>query len=529
MRPGKGGTPGSSLHGDKGTAVTANIFEMNGISKTFPGVQALDKVDFACVPGEIHALVGENGAGKSTLMKVLAGAYRLDEGEIHVKGKQVSFSSPKDAQVNGISIIYQEFNLIPELNVAENIFLGREPLKMKGFVIDNEHLYQRSKELLASLEAGINPHEKVKNLSVAQQQMVEIAKALCLNADIIVMDEPSAVVSGKELESLFRIISSLKKSGKSIVYISHRIDEIFQIADRATVLKDGKLVGTVCPKEIEKSEIVRMMVGRSLGRTFPKKERGEKKEILSLKKVCRGKVLKDISLKVYTGEILGIAGLVGSGRTDLARVIFGADGFDSGEMLFEGKDVKWLNPKTAISDGIGFVTEDRKTEGFVGCLSVKENLTSLILPEISKWGWIDAAAQDETAEACVEQFNIVTAGLEQEIQYLSGGNQQKAILAKWISAGPKLIIMDEPTRGVDVGAKVEIYQIIRRMAKEGKAVIMISSELPEIIGMSDRIAVMHEGRLMREISGLDATEEQILMMATGQVKENGTDHVHESH
>ncbi len=508
--------------------MNSNIFEMKGISKSFPGVQALYKVEFACVPGEIHALVGENGAGKSTLMKVLVGAYRLDEGEIRVKGKRVFFSSPKDAQVNGISIIYQEFNLIPELNVAENIFLGREPLKMKGLAIDNEHLYARSKELLASLEAGIDPHEKVGNLSVAQQQMVEIAKALCLNADIIVMDEPSAIVSGKELESLFRIINSLKEDGKSVVYISHRIDEIFQIADRATVLKDGRLVGTVRPKDIEKPEIIRMMVGRSLDQTFPKKEKGKRKELLSLKEIYKGKVLKDISLQVYSGEILGMAGLVGSGRTDLARVIFGADGFDTGKMLFEGKEVRWLNPKTAISNGIGFVTEDRKAEGFVGCLSVKENLTSLILPKISKWGWINAPVQDETAEACVKQFNIATAGLEQEIQFLSGGNQQKVILAKWITAQPKLIIMDEPTRGVDVGAKVEIYQIIRRMAQEGKAVIMISSELPEIIGMSDRIAVMYEGRITGEISGFDATEEKILMMATGQIKGNGRNHVHES-
>ncbi len=501
---------------------------MKGISKSFPGVQALDKVDFSCTPGEIHALVGENGAGKSTLIKVLAGAYRPDEGEIFVKGTKVTFFSPKDAQDNGISIIYQEFNLIPELNVAENIFLGREPLRKKGLVIDNGYLYARSRELLASLGADLNPLDKVGNLSVAQQQMVEIAKALCLNADIIVMDEPSAVVSGKELKSLFRIINSLKESGKSVVYISHRIDEIFQIADRATVLKDGKLVGTVFPKEIEKPEIIRMMVGRSLDQTFPKKEKGERKGVLSLKKICRGKALKDISLKVYSGEILGIAGLVGSGRTDLARVIFGADSFDSGEMFFEGKDLKWLNPKTAISSGIGFVTENRKIEGFVGCLSVKENLTSLIFPKISKWGWINAPAQNDIAEACVEQFNIATAGLEQEIQFLSGGNQQKVILAKWITAKPKLIIMDEPTRGVDVGAKVEIYQIIRRMAEQGKAVIMISSELPEIIGMSDRIAVMHEGSIVGEISGSDATEEKILMMATGQMKGNEKNHVHES-
>jgi ribose transport system ATP-binding protein len=505
--------------------MSINIFEMKGISKSFPGVRALDKVDFACLPGEVHALVGENGAGKSTLMKVLVGAYRPDEGEIHCKGKQVFFSSPKDAQDNGISIIYQEFNLIPELNVAENIFLGREPLKMKGLIIDNDHLYHRSRELLARIEAAIHPQEQVKNLTVAQQQMVEIAKALCLNSDIIVMDEPSAVVSGKELDSLFGIIRSLKESGKSIVFISHRIDEIFKIADRATVLKDGKLVGTVCPKEIDKPEIVRMMVGRSLDQTFPSKSTGDKKEILSLRKICRGKALKDVSLKIYTGEILGIAGLVGAGRTELARVIFGADNFDSGEMYFEGREIKQLDPKSAISRGIGLVTEDRKKEGFVGCLSVKENLTSLVLHKLSKWGWINYQAQNEIAATCIETFNIATPGLDQEIQFLSGGNQQKVILAKWLNAEPQLIIMDEPTRGIDVGAKVEIYHIIRRMAERGKAVLMISSELPEIIGMSDRIAVMHEGRIMGEIPGSEATEEMILMMATGQIMGNEEDRV----
>jgi ribose transport system ATP-binding protein len=493
---------------------------MKGISKSFPGVRALDKVDFACVPGEIHALVGENGAGKSTLMKILAGAYRPDEGEIHVKGKPVAFSSPKDAQVNGISIIYQEFNLIPELNVAENIFLGREPLKVKGLVIDNDYLYDRSRELLARLKAAVDPHEKAGNLTVAQQQMVEIAKALCFNSDIIVMDEPSAVVSGKELDSLFEIMRSLKEAGTSIVFISHRIDEVFEIADRTTVLKDGKLVSTVCPKEIDKPAIVRMMVGRSLDQTFPNKAKGEKKEILWLNNICRGKVLKDVSLKIHTGEILGIAGLVGSGRTDLARVIFGADGFDNGEMRFEGRDIKRLNPKGAISSGIGFVTEDRKKEGFVGCLSVKENLTALILRKVSKWGWLDSQAENKIGVACVKTFNIATPGLEQEIQFLSGGNQQKVIIAKWFNIEPKLIIMDEPTRGVDVGTKVEIYHMIRQMAERGKAVIMISSELPEIIGMSDRIVVMHEGRIMGEIPGSEATEEKILMMATGQMTDN---------
>jgi ribose transport system ATP-binding protein len=504
-----------------------NIFEMQKISKSFLGVKALDRVDFNCMGGEVHALVGENGAGKSTLMKVLAGTYQPDDGKIFIRGKEAFFTSPNDAQDRGISIIYQEFNLIPELNVAENIFLGREPLKIKGLVIDNDCIYEKSEKLLKSLETLLDPHEKVKNLTVAQQQMVEIAKALCLNADIIIMDEPSAVVSGKELDSLFRIIGSLRENAKAIVYISHRIDEIFQIADRATVLKDGKLIGTVYPKEIDKAKIVRMMVGRNLDQTFPHKEKGERRQILSLENICRDNVLKNVSLRVYTGEILGIAGLVGSGRTDLARVIFGADTFDSGEIWFEGKNIK-LNPKVAISNGMGFVTEDRKTEGFVGCLSVKENLTSVILDKISKWWWINAVGEKKIGKACVKQFNIATAGIEQEIQYLSGGNQQKVILAKWINAKPKLIIMDEPTCGVDIGAKAEIYYIIRQMAKQGKPVVMISSELPEIIGMSDRIVVMHEGEIMGEIPGSDATEEEILMMATGQMKKNAKEHVLES-
>jgi ribose transport system ATP-binding protein len=504
-----------------------NIFEMQKISKSFPGVQALDNVDFRCTFGEVHALVGENGAGKSTLMKILAGAYQPDGGKIFVRGKEVIFNSPKEAQNLGISVIYQEFNLIPEMNVAENIFLGREPLAFKGLVIDNDLLYERSKELLESLGTFLDPRNKVKNLSVAQQQMVEIAKSLCLNSDIIIMDEPSAVVSGKELDALFSIVRSLRDNGKAIVYISHRIDEIFQIANRATVLKDGKLIGTVCPKDIDKASIVRMMVGRDLDQTFPLKEMGERKEILSLNNICRGKVLKDVSLKVYSGEILGAAGLVGSGRTELARVIFGADSFDSGEIYYEGKKSKMISPKRSISKGVGFVTEDRKKEGFVGCFSVRKNLTSLILDKMKRWWFTNDREEKKLSKSCIKKFNIMTPGVEQEIQYLSGGNQQKVVLAKWLNANPKLIIMDEPTRGIDVGAKAEVYNTMRLMAKQGKALVMISSELPEIIGMSDRIVVMHQGEIMGEVSSSEATEEGILMMATGQVKKIGKKSVRE--
>jgi ribose transport system ATP-binding protein len=505
-----------------------SIFQMQNISKRFPGVQALDHVNFSCHPGEVHALVGENGAGKSTLMKILAGAYQPDEGKIVLRGREAFFASPKDAQDCGIGVIYQEFNLVPELKVAENIFLAREPRKAGGLVIDNTVMYERSQKLLNSLGTNIHPGSKVKNLSVAHQQMVEIAKALSLNADILIMDEPSAVVSGKELESLFRIIRSLRGQGKAIIYISHRIDEVFQIADRATVLKDGRVVGTVHPRDTDKPTIVRMMVGRTLEQIYPPKSQVEKEEILALHNICRDKALRNVSLKVYTGEILGLAGLVGSGRTELARVIFGADPFDSGEIYFDRERIWKTCPKLSISRGIGFVTEDRKREGLVDSLSVRKNLTSLIMGKMKKWFFTSDKEEKRFTKACIEEFNIVTRGTEEEIQYLSGGNQQKVILAKWIKAGPKLIIMDEPTRGIDVGAKAEIYHVMRQLTKQGKALLMISSELPEIIGMSDRIVVMREGQMMGEVSGPDATEEGILMLATGQARENQEGYVLES-
>jgi ribose transport system ATP-binding protein len=497
-----------------------NTVEMEKISKRFPGVQALDRVDFSCLEGEVHALVGENGAGKSTLMKILAGAYRQDEGKIMLRGNEVSFASPKDAQRSGISTIYQEFNLIPDLNVAENIYLGHEPLGGRRLLIDATRLYEVPKELLADLGVDIDIRTKVKNLSVAQQQMVEIAKALCLNAGIIIMDEPSAVVSGRELDALFRTIRSLRDDGKTIIYISHRIDEIFEIADRATVLKDGRLVGTVCPKDVDKAEIIRMMVGRSLAEVFPAREKGERREILILRNVSRGNTLKNISLTVYTGEILGITGLVGSGRTELARVIFGADSPDGGEITFNGKPWKTYKPKASISSGIGFVTEDRKKEGLVPCLSIRKNLTALILDRIKTWCFLEEKREKAIARESVKRFNIMPPQIEQEVEYLSGGNQQKVILAKWINADSKLIIMDEPTRGIDVGAKAEFYNLMRRLTRQGKAILMISSELPEVIGMSDRILVMHDGEIMGELSPSEATEETVLMMATGQVRKD---------
>ena len=492
-----------------------NIVEMQNVSKAFPGVLALDKVDFSCVPGEVHAVVGENGAGKSTLMKILAGVYRPDGGNILLKGKKTVFSSPKHAQNRGISIIYQEFNLIPELTVAENIFLGREPTN-RGYLLDSVRLKQRSRELLADLQADIDIQSKVKDLGVAHRQMVEIAKALSLKADIIMMDEPSAVVSGRELASLFRIIRSLRESGKTIIYISHRIEEIFQIADRTTVLKDGQLVGTFDTGEVDKPQIVNLMVGRSLTETFPAREVGEKKEILALDDVCRNNTLQHISFKVYSGEILGLAGLVGSGRSEIARAIFGASDLDSGRVLLNGSPLVRATPRSSIASGIGFVTENRAKDGLVYNMSVRKNLTLTILDKIKKWFFVCEAKEKDICKNRVQEYDIVTAGIEQEIQYLSGGNQQKVILAKWININPSLLILDEPTRGIDVGAKAEIYRLMRLLAKRGTAIIMISSELPEILGMSDRVLVIHDGKVMGELSPSEATEERILMLATGQ-------------
>jgi ribose transport system ATP-binding protein len=496
--------------------MSANIVEMRGISKAFPGVNALDGVDFSASPGEVHAVVGENGAGKSTLMKILAGAYHPDGGSILLRGNKVSFASPGEAQRHGIAIIYQEFNLLPELTVAENIFLGREPRKRSGF-IDNLRLYTAAEELLNSLGMEIELHTRVAELGVAQQQMVEIAKALSQNADIIMMDEPSAVVSGKELESLFRIIRSLKASGKTVIYISHRIDEIFQIADRATVLKDGKLVGIVKTSQVDKPTIVRMMVGRSLSETFPPRSpRKDREEVLSVEGVCRGNALKKVSFKAYAGEILGIAGLVGAGRTETARAVFGADPIECGEIFLKGHKLKRRTPKSAISRGVGFITEDRKKDGLIQSLSVRKNLTLAILDRIRKLFFVQERREKVMTRDFVNRFNIISPSIEQEVRFLSGGNQQKVILAKWIGIKPSLLIMDEPTRGIDVGAKSEVYLLMRRLANEGTAIIMISSELPEIIGMSDRIIVMHDGRITGELSPEEASEERILMLATGQ-------------
>jgi len=383
-------------------------------------------------------------------------------------------------------------------------------------MLDTAQMIRKAKELLGRLGLDLDVKTKAKYLTVSQQQLVEVAKALAFNADLLIMDEPSSAISIKETVLLFRIIEALKREGKGIIYISHRLEEIFEIADRITVLKDGRLVGTVRTGDVTKVEVVNMMVGRSFEEVFPASKKGDKKEILFLENVSRAGVLKDIHLKVYSGEILGLAGLVGSGRTELARVIFGVDRYDSGRISMSGKPVPPPTIRDSIDRGIGFVTEDRKKEGFIHNQPVRVNLTLPILHRFQTWGFLDRSKEERICQDSIEQFDIAVSGMEQEIQYLSGGNQQKVVLAKWLNANPKLIIMDEPTRGIDVGAKSEIYHLMRQLTEKGTGILMISSELPEIIGMSDRIAVMSEGAIMGELSPAEASEERIMMMATGE-------------
>ncbi len=493
------------------------ILQMKNIVKTFPGVKALNNVSFSCREGEVHALLGENGAGKSTLMKVLSAAHQPDSGEIWFRGSLFSHPDPISAQKAGIAIIYQEFNLVPYMSVVENIFIGREPL-LGGRFIDYRTMKATAKKLLNGLGLKIDVDEKVKNISVAQQQMVEIAKALSMNAELIVMDEPTATLTDHEIDFLFKTIRKLKESGKTIIYISHRLEEIFEVCDRVTILKDGGTVGTENVADIDKDRMIRMMVGRTLGEYYPDRSgvsRGEK--VLEVKNFQRKGVLHDISFEAYAGEILGISGLVGAGRTELARAIFGADQIDSGTILLNGEEVRINEPLKAISRSIGFATEDRKQQGLILGLSVKKNISLTVLDTMLRGGLIQPRKEKELAETYVKMLRIATAGTEVPVSGLSGGNQQKVVLAKWLARDCNVIILDEPTRGIDVGAKAEIYNLMRKLADGGKVIIMISSELPEILGVSDRILVMHAGRLTGQFQAKDATEEKIMKCATGEV------------
>lgn len=492
---------------------TATLLEMRGIRKQFGGLVALDDVTFGCHPGEVHALVGENGAGKSTLMNILAGVHRLDAGEIRIDGRRVSLGTPAAAQAMGIVTIFQEFRMIPQLNVAENIFLGREPRKL-GW-IRSADLYRGARDALQRVRLDVDPRAPISSLSVAEQQMVEIARALSCSARILVMDEPTAALNKVEADRLLQVIADLRRSGVTVIYVSHRLDEIFRVADRVTVLKDGRLVTTLPTSELDRDRLVRLMVGREVGELFPPRTGEPGAAVLSVRGLRRPPVLREISFELRRGEVLGLAGLQGAGRTELARALFGADPNVEGTILVDGNQVAIRSPIDAIRAGIGLVTENRKDEGLALGLPIVQNATAAVVRALARWGLVRRAGELDVAGQILQQLQFRGASLAQPAGSLSGGNQQKVVLAKWLLTRPKILVLDEPTRGVDVGAKREIYQLIRRLAAEGIAILLISSELPEVLGLSDRLLVMHNGRIVREVARSDATEEQVMRAAAG--------------
>lgn len=490
------------------------VLKLNQIGKIFPGVVALHEVNFELLEGEVHILLGENGAGKSTLVKIISGAYTKSSGDIFLFGNQTEIKNPKHAQESGISIIYQEFNLIPHLSVGENIYLGREPYLFPG-IIDQNTIYNSSQKILDDLSVTIDSRSLVKNLGIAEQQMVEVAKALSLNAKILIMDEPTSALTENEIKELFKTIQVLKEKGVSVIYISHRLEELFEVGDRVTVLRDGKYIGTHSISDVSKSELIHMMVNRELGEQFPKRTIQKGNEILRVENLNREGILKNISFSLFQGEILGIAGLLGSGRTELARAIFGADKFESGKIYVKGKKSKVNSPRDAIDLDIGLLTEDRKTEGLVLNLSLKENICLPSIERFSKFGFVESKKENEETEKYIKDLRIKATNQDQKVMYLSGGNQQKVVVSKWLCCKADILIFDEPTRGIDVGSKQEIYQLMNQLTAEGAAIIMISSDLPEILGMSDRILVMHQGSIINEFSGKNATQEKILQSALG--------------
>ncbi len=496
------------------------LLEMRDITKRFPGVLALDKVKLEVRYGEVLCLVGENGAGKSTLMKILAGAVPMDSGQIFLEGQPIQITSPYHAQQLGISMIYQEFNLIPYLSVAENIFLGREPRIPKTPFIDWKRMYAEAQEVLERVGSKWDVRLPVAELSIAQQQMVEIAKALSIKAKIIVMDEPSATLTDHELKTLFDLIRTLRRQDIGIIYISHRLEELYEIGNRVTVMRDGQYVGTHNVCDVTREDVIKMMVGRELTEEYPKVVLPRGKERLRIEGLTRKGAFYDINFSVHAGEIVGLTGLVGAGRTEVARAIFGADPIDSGKIFVDGQEVKIHSPQEAIKNGIGLLTEDRKNQGLVLGMTIRENTTLANLKEITKGIFLNLSKERQVAENYMHDLQIRTPSIEQIAQNLSGGNQQKVVLAKWLFTQSRILIFDEPTRGIDVGAKSEIFKLMNRLLEQGVAILMISSELPEVLGMCDRILVMHEGHLVGELSREEATQEKIMQFATGYRKQN---------
>jgi ribose transport system ATP-binding protein len=490
------------------------LLRMSGISKSFPGVRALDRVDLDLNASEVHALAGENGAGKSTLMKILAGVYRADEGEIWLRGEKVTATGPRAMIDAGVSVIYQELNLVPYLSVAENIFLGREPRRPGGF-IDWRKMWAEVKTLLEPFGLSLDPRARVNTLGPAYQQVVEIAKALSLRSDILVMDEPTAALTGREVDRLFEVIRSLRRSGVSVIYISHRLQEIKQVADRVTVLRDGRRIATAPVEGITVDEIIRHMVGRALTEQYPKGRVDAGKEVLRVEGLSKRGVCTDVSFSLRRGEILGLAGLVGSGRTEIVELIYGARRKDSGRIFVDGREVSIRSTRDAVHGGIALIPEERKKQGLVLGLSVLDNVALAILDLHSFAGFIRRREVSALVTQVTNTVRVKTPSLAQLVRNLSGGNQQKVVLSKWFVRNCDVYIFDEPTRGIDVGAKVEIYRLMQELAARGAGIIMVSSELIEVMNMSDRIAVVWSGRIVGQFARGEATDEQVMSYALG--------------
>lgn len=493
-----------------------SLLEMKDISKSFTGVNVLRDVHFKLEKGTVHALMGENGAGKSTLMKILAGITKSDKGSICINGKSVEINSPSDSQNLGIAMIHQELSPIPGMTVAENIYFGREP--GKSVFVDYRQLYKQTEELLDRLHIkNISPREKLQNLQVADQQLIEIAKAISYNAEIIIMDEPTSAITDKEVENLFVIINNLRKAGKGIIYISHKMDEVFRISDEITVLRDGAYVDSWKAKDINNDILIRNMVGRELSEIFPKVHVPIGEKVLEVRNLTLQNKFHNINFDVRRGEILGIAGLVGAGRTEVMQALFGLTPADEGEIIFEGKKLNPREPREAIKNGLAFVTEDRKGEGLVPYMSVAHNITLASLKDFDKNFLIDMKSEDDVIQKQIASLRIRSYGKEQLVTSLSGGNQQKVVLAKWLIKKPKLLILDEPTRGIDVGAKSEIYKIMCDFVAKGNSIIMISSEMPEVMGMADRIVVLSNRKLGGELNREEFVQENIMRLAVSKM------------
>ncbi|AEW99912.1 sugar ABC transporter ATP-binding protein [Streptantibioticus cattleyicolor] len=489
------------------------LLRIEGIRKAFPGVVALDGVDFDLRRGEVHVLLGENGAGKSTLIKTLSGAYAPDAGRILVQGREVRIHGAQDSERLGIATIYQEFNLVPDLTVAENIFLGRQPRRFG--LIDRGRMEADAAALLARVGVNVSPRARVRELGIARLQMVEIAKALSLDARVLIMDEPTAVLTSEEVEKLFTIVRALRADGVGIVFITHHLEEIAALGDRVTVIRDGRSVGRV-PATTPQEELVRLMVGRSIEQQYPRErpaDAGRASALLTVEGLTRDGVFHDISFQVRAGEVVGIAGLVGAGRTEVARAVFGADPYDKGTVKVAGTPLRRHDVGAAMAAGVGLVPEDRKGQGLVLDASVAENLGLVTLRSAARCGLVDLKGQRRAAERIAAQLGVRMAGLGQHVRTLSGGNQQKVVIGKWLLADAKVLILDEPTRGIDVGAKVEIYQLINELTAAGAAVVLISSDLPEVLGMSDRVLVMAQGRIAGELGAGQATQDAVMSLA----------------